>query len=85
MILAQEVFCKVDKKTIKSRAVAEALVERSWVMDIRSPLSLIDIQRYLILWDFLEEVARMMMTISMNGGMRPLAVSLLLPATSSYL
>jgi hypothetical protein len=60
-------------------------VERSWVMDIRSPLSLIDIQRYLILWDFLEEVARMMMTISMNGGMRPLAVSLLLPATSSYL
>ncbi|ONM54878.1 Plant UBX domain-containing protein 2 [Zea mays] len=56
-ILAPEVFYKVDKRAIKSRTVAEALEDRSWVRDIRSPLSLVGIQQYLVLWDFLEEVA----------------------------
>jgi hypothetical protein len=51
------VFCKVDRRSVKSRTVAEALEDIAWVRDIRSPLSLVGIQQYLVLWDFLEEVA----------------------------
>jgi hypothetical protein len=51
-ILAPEVLCKVDRKN-----VAEALQDRSWVRDIRSPLSLIGIQQYHLLWDTLVAVS----------------------------
>ena len=51
--LAPSVFQAVPARVRKSRTVAEALVDHSWVSDIRGALSLCGLMEYLELWDAL--------------------------------
>jgi hypothetical protein len=52
--LAPEVVSKVDKKTLSSRTVAQALENRLWVSDIKTTLSLAGLQQYTHLRDTLK-------------------------------
>jgi hypothetical protein len=54
--LAPEVASKVSKRALTSLTVSQALVNRQWIAHIKTPLSLIGIQQFLLLWDTLGEV-----------------------------
>ena len=53
--LAPSVFQAVPARVRKARTVAEALVDHSWVSDIRGALSLHGLVEYLELWDALTD------------------------------
>ena len=53
--LAPSVFQAVPARVRKARTVAEALVDHSWVSDIRGALSLRGLVEYLELWDALTD------------------------------
>jgi hypothetical protein len=54
--IAPAVVRMVGRRAFSSRTVAQALDNWQWVGNIENPLSLIDLQQYLFLWDALRGV-----------------------------
>jgi hypothetical protein len=54
--IAPAVVRMVGRRVFSSRTVAQALDNWQWVGNIENPLSLIDLQQYLFLWDALRGV-----------------------------
>jgi len=67
--LALHLFQAIPKRIIKEHTVAEALVARRWVTDIRGALSVQILTEYLFLWDLVEGFSPQQNVTSMFGGL----------------